>query len=70
MVGPVYETPAEIHAYKKMGGDVVGMSMVPEVIAAHQMGIRVLGLCLVTNMASGLSKNKLSLICRNISDTD
>ena len=58
--GPSYETPAEIRAFKKLGGDVVGMSVVPEAIAAHQMGLRVIGISYISNMASGLSRGKLS----------
>jgi purine-nucleoside phosphorylase len=52
--GPNYETPAEIRAYRAMGADVVGMSTVLEAIAAHEAGMEVLGLSLVTNRAAGL----------------
>lgn len=58
--GPSYETPAEIRALARLGADVVGMSTVPEVIAANHMGIPVLGLSSVTNMAAGLSKKKIN----------
>jgi purine-nucleoside phosphorylase len=51
--GPSYETPAEIHAFRTIGADLVGMSTVPEVIAARHLGIRVLGISCVTNMAAG-----------------
>ena len=57
--GPSYETPAEIKAARTLGADAVGMSTVPEVIAARHMGIRVLALSCITNMAAGVLKKKL-----------
>ena len=60
MKGPTYETPAEINAYRKLGGDVVGMSLVPESIVANQMNIKVTALTYISNKASGLSKNSLT----------
>ncbi len=53
--GPNYETPAEIHAFRTLGADLVGMSTVPEVIAARHANIRVLGISCVTNMAAGIT---------------
>jgi purine-nucleoside phosphorylase len=58
--GPSYETPSEVKAYSKLGGDIVGMSIVYEAIAAAQMKIDVLGLVYVSNMAAGLCKKALN----------
>jgi purine-nucleoside phosphorylase len=52
--GPMYETPAEIQAYKRLGADLVGMSTVPEVIAARHCGLEVLGISCITNYAAGV----------------
>jgi purine-nucleoside phosphorylase len=57
--GPSYETPAEIRGFRAWGADAVGMSTVPEVIALNQMGVGVLGISCITNMAAGVSKQKL-----------
>jgi 5'-methylthioadenosine phosphorylase len=54
--GPRFETPAEIAMYRKLGGDVVGMTGVPEVILANELGIDYASLCFVTNMAAGMQK--------------
>lgn len=56
LLGPSYETPAEIRAYQALGVDLVGMSTVLEVIAARHMGLRVLGFSLVTNMGVGIEE--------------
>jgi purine-nucleoside phosphorylase len=58
--GPSYETAAEIRMIRTLGGDAVCMSTVPEVIAAVQLGIRILGISCITNMGTGLSKDKLT----------
>jgi purine-nucleoside phosphorylase len=57
--GPSYETPAEIKAFRKLGGDMVGMSTVPEVIPARALGMRVLSFAWVTNFACGISPKPL-----------
>lgn len=57
--GPVYETPAEIRAFRKIGADAVGMSTVPEAILAKTAGLKVLGLSLISNRAAGLGAGAL-----------
>jgi purine-nucleoside phosphorylase len=60
MLGPSYETPAEIEFLRRIGADLVGMSTVAEVIAARHMGIKVLAISCVTNMAAGILDQPLS----------
>lgn len=60
LLGPSFETPAEIRAYRSLGADAVGMSVVSEVILARHCGLRVLGVAAITNLAVGLSQEKVT----------
>ncbi|GIU08152.1 MULTISPECIES: xanthosine phosphorylase [unclassified Shewanella] len=72
--GPCFETAAEIRMMQIIGGDVVGMSVVPEVISAAHCGLPVLAICAITNMAEGLGDVKLSheqtLKCAKLAESD
>jgi len=59
MLGPSYETPAEIHMLRTVGADAVGMSTVPEVLALRHGGVRAGAISCITNMAAGMSGNLL-----------
>ena len=60
VMGPCYETPAEIKLYSLLGGDMVGMSTIHEVIAAHHAGLKVAGLSLITNLGAGLGHSRVN----------
>ncbi len=60
MTGPSYETPAEIEMARRMGGDLVGMSVVPESIVGKHLGLKILGIACVTNMAAGTPPEPVS----------
>lgn len=59
VLGPTYETPAEIRMFRTLGADMVGMSTVPESIAANHLGLKVIGVSCITNMAAGIQDEEL-----------
>ncbi|MCP3964653.1 MAG: purine-nucleoside phosphorylase [bacterium] len=73
LAGPSYETPAEIEMLRRLGGDAVGMSTVPEVIVANHMGARVLGISCITNLAAGpdseLSHDEVTEVAKQVEST-
>ncbi len=58
--GPTYETPAEVRMYRQLGGNAVGMSTVPEAIAARHQGLKVLGISCITNFAAGMTGENIN----------
>jgi xanthosine phosphorylase len=60
VLGPSFETPAEIRAYRTLGADAIGMSVVPEVIIARHCGLHVVGIAAITNLAAGMSSENIT----------
>jgi purine-nucleoside phosphorylase len=60
LTGPTYETPSEVRLYQQMGAQAVGMSTVPEVIVAAHAGVETVGISCITNLGTGLTKERLT----------
>ncbi len=60
VLGPTFETPAEIRAFRTLGADAIGMSTVPEVILAKHCGLKIVGLAVITNLAAGMTSHSLT----------
>lgn len=71
VMGPCYETTAEIRAYKILGADIINMSTVPEVIIAHHCGLKIMGMSIISNFATGITADKIdhSQVVQTVANT-